>query len=63
MKANKELIAEACKIADDKGLKAIQFMILQYQKAIHFENYETASMMELAIHKFVCYHNNYAVQK
>lgn len=63
MKANKELIVEACKIADDKGLQAIQFMIAQYEKAIHFENYETASMMELAIYKFVCHHNNYAIQK
>jgi hypothetical protein len=63
MKANKELINTACKIADEKGLQAIQYMILQYQKAIHFENYQTASMMELAIHKFVCYHKEYAVQK
>ena len=61
MKENKELIANACKISDEKGLQAIQFMILQYQKSIHFENYQTASMMELAIHKFVCHHNNYAV--
>ena len=63
MKTNKELIAEACKIADEKGLQAIQYMILQYEKAIHFENYETASMMELAIRKFVCHHKNYAIQE
>jgi hypothetical protein len=61
MKENKELINNACKIADDKGLQSVQFMILQYQKAIHFENYQTASMMELAIQKFVCHHNNYAL--
>jgi hypothetical protein len=31
-------------------------MITQYEKAIDFENYEVASMMELAIRKFICYH-------
>lgn len=63
MKANKELILKALNIASNKDLNAIQYMILQYQKAIHFENYETASIMELAIHKFVCHHTNYAIQK
>ena len=63
MKANKELILKALNIANNNNLNTIKYMILQYQKAIHFENYETASMMELAIHKFICNNNNYAVQK
>jgi hypothetical protein len=54
MKVNKEIILEASKIADKKGILAIQYMITQYEKAIHFENYEVASMMELAIRKFIC---------
>jgi hypothetical protein len=54
MKANDQLILEALKISDEKGIKAIQYMINQYQKAVHFERTELANMMELAIHKFVC---------
>jgi hypothetical protein len=54
MKVNDELILEASKIADEKGINAIQYMIIQYQKAVHFERLELASMMELAIRKFIC---------
>jgi hypothetical protein len=54
MKVNDELILEASKIADEKGINAIQYMIIQYQKAIHFERFELANMMELAIRKFIC---------
>lgn len=55
MKANKELIAKALEIVEEKDIKAFKYMIDQYEKAIHFERYELASMMELAIHKFVCH--------
>lgn len=61
MKANKELILKALNIASSKDLNAIKYMITQYEKAIHFERYEEASIMELAIHKFICHHTNYAI--
>lgn len=56
-----DLVIKACEIANSNELPAIQYMIAQYQKAVHFERNQDAAMMELAIRRFVCNHNKYAV--
>jgi hypothetical protein len=64
MNVNLELILKALDVAEKDEVRPIHDIICKYRKAIHLKKEKDASMLELAIERFICYHTeNYAIQK